>query len=79
MRDRELVLKEDPLRYQALPHMMTAQWDTLELLMEEQAAGYPRAFHALITQRRSMALDQPSPLGIDDTASPSATCLDSAL
>ena len=44
MRDRALVLKEDPLRYQALPHMMTAQWDTLELLMEQQAAGYPELF-----------------------------------
>ena len=44
MHDRALVLKEDPLRYQALPHMMTAQWDTLELLMEQQAAGYPELF-----------------------------------
>lgn len=44
MQDRAKVLKEDPLRYQALPHMMTAQWDTLELLMEEQARGYPEHF-----------------------------------
>ena len=44
MRDRALVLKEDPLRCQALPHMMAAQWDTLELLMEQQAAGYPTHF-----------------------------------
>ena len=44
MRDRALVLKEDPLRYQALPHMMAAQWDTLELLMENQAASYPEHF-----------------------------------
>ncbi|MGO8264406.1 heme-dependent oxidative N-demethylase subunit alpha family protein, partial [Rhizobium ruizarguesonis] len=44
MHDRALVLKEDPLRYQALQHMMSAQWDTLELLMEEQAAGYPDHF-----------------------------------
>ena len=44
MRDRALVLKEDPLRYQALPHMMAAQWDTLELLMENQAASYPDLF-----------------------------------
>jgi len=41
MADRAKVLKEDPLRYQALPHMMAAQWDTLELLMEAQAEGYP--------------------------------------
>ena len=44
MHDRALVLKEDPLRYQAMPHMMAAQWDTLELLMEQQAAGYPEHF-----------------------------------
>src|SRR5262245_18342960 len=41
MKHRAIVLREDPLRYQALPHMMTSQWDTLELLMEEQARGYP--------------------------------------
>ena len=44
MKDRAEVLKEDPLRCQALPHMITAQWDTLELLMEQQAAGYPEHF-----------------------------------
>ena len=44
MRDRALVLKEDPLRCQSLPHMMTAQWDTLELLMEQQTRGYPDLF-----------------------------------
>ena len=44
MQDRALVLKEDPLRCQALPHMMQAQWDTLELLMEHQAANYPDHF-----------------------------------
>ena len=44
MKDRAAVLKEDPLRCQALPHMMTGQWDTLELLMEQQAAGYPEHF-----------------------------------
>ncbi len=44
MHDRALVLKEDPLRCQALPHMMAAQWDTLELLMEKQAEGFPEHF-----------------------------------
>ena len=44
MHDRALVLKEDPLRCQALPHMMAAQWDTLELLMEKQAEGFPELF-----------------------------------
>lgn len=65
MYDRELVLKEDPLRYQALPHMMTAQWDTLELLMEEQAAGYPDHFTLIRDGDRWRWINRP--LGIDDT------------
>src|ERR1700735_2967150 len=43
-RERALVLKEDPLRFQALPHMMSAQWDCLELIMESLAGGYPQHF-----------------------------------
>ncbi|CAA2141720.1 DUF3445 domain-containing protein [Hyphomicrobium sp. ghe19] len=44
MRDRALVLAADPLRCQALPHMMTAQWDMLELLMTSLARDYPEHF-----------------------------------
>jgi len=44
MEDRAKVLAEDPLRCQALPHMMPAQWDLLELLMESQAKSYPDVF-----------------------------------
>lgn len=44
MRDRALVLKEDPRRVQALPHMMTAQWDLLELIMVSLARDYPEHF-----------------------------------
>lgn len=44
MRDRALVLQEDPLRCQALPHMMPAQWDLLELLMTSMARDYPQHF-----------------------------------
>jgi hypothetical protein len=44
MADRAMVLAEDPLRYQALPHMITAQWDLLELLMDSMAASYPQFF-----------------------------------
>ncbi|MGZ8901903.1 MAG: hypothetical protein ACXW3Z_17560, partial [Limisphaerales bacterium] len=33
MRDRALTLAEDPLRCQSLPHMLTAEWDLVELLM----------------------------------------------
>jgi hypothetical protein len=44
MQDRAIVLKEDPLRCQALPHMMLAQWDLLELIMTSLARDYPAHF-----------------------------------
>jgi dimethylamine monooxygenase subunit A len=44
MRDRDLVLKEDPLRCQSLPHMEMAGWDLLELIMENKARDYPDWF-----------------------------------
>ncbi len=65
MMDRALVLKEDPLRYQALPHMMAAQWDTLELLMEQQAAGYPEHFTLTKDGDRWHWINRP--LNIDQT------------
>jgi hypothetical protein len=43
-RERALVLAQEPLRYQALPHMMSAQWDCLELIMESLARDYPQHF-----------------------------------
>ena len=43
-RERELVLEAEPLRFQALPHMMSAQWDCLELLMDSLARDYPAHF-----------------------------------
>ena len=42
--DRALVLKEDPLRCQSLPHMLLAEWDLLELLMTSMAEDYPDLF-----------------------------------
>jgi hypothetical protein len=42
--ERRLVLEEDPSRCAVLPHMMTAQWDTLELVMECFARDYPDHF-----------------------------------
>jgi hypothetical protein len=56
-------LKEDPLRCQALPHMMTSQWDTLELLMEQQAAGYPEHFSLIKDGDNWHWINRP--LGID--------------
>jgi len=44
MRDRALVLNEDPLRCQSLPHMTLAGWDLLELIMESKARDYPEWF-----------------------------------
>ena len=65
MKDRDIVLKQDPLRYQALPHMMTAQWDTLELLMEQQAAAYPEHFTLTREGDRWHWINRP--MGIDQT------------
>ena len=44
MRDRALVLAEDPLRCQSLPHMTLAGWDLLELIMISKARDYPHWF-----------------------------------
>ena len=44
MRERELVLRQDPLRCQSLAHMEMAEWDLLELLMTSMARDYPEHF-----------------------------------
>lgn len=44
MRDRAMVLADDPLRCQSLPHMTLAGWDLLELIMESKARDYPHWF-----------------------------------
>lgn len=44
MRDRALVLADDPLRCQSQPHMTLAGWDLLELIMVEKAKDYPDLF-----------------------------------
>ena len=43
-RDKAITLERDPGRCQALPHMMMAQWDTLELLMDSLSTDYPEHF-----------------------------------
>ncbi len=43
-RERALVLRQDPNRCMVLPHMMPAQWDTLELIMESLVEDYPDQF-----------------------------------
>jgi hypothetical protein len=42
--DRALTLAQDPARCLVMPHLMTAEWDTLELLMESLALDYPAQF-----------------------------------
>lgn len=44
MRERDLVLREDSLRCQSLPHMKAAEWDLLELLMSSLSKDYPAHF-----------------------------------
>ena len=43
-RERDLVLQRDPRRCQAMPHMISAEWDTVELIMETYAEEFPQLF-----------------------------------
>jgi hypothetical protein len=43
-RERALVLANEPRRFQAPPHMLSAQWDCLELIMDSLARDYPPHF-----------------------------------
>lgn len=72
MADRELVLAEDPLRCQSLPHMDLAGWDLLELLLVSMARDYPEHFTLECDGARWHWVNRP--LGRDDTF----TFLDSA-
>jgi dimethylamine monooxygenase subunit A len=63
MHDRALVLGDDPLRCQALPHMMLAQWDLVELLMTNMAKDYPD--HFSLTKSGDQWHWVNRPLGID--------------
>jgi dimethylamine monooxygenase subunit A len=68
-RERAIVLAAEPLRYQALPHMMSSQWDCLELIMESLARDYPA--HFSLSRRgnrwhwinRPLQIDQPFTFG----------------
>ena len=64
MEDRALVLKEDPLRCQSLPHMTLAGWDLLELLMTSMAGSYPEHFTLHRDGDQWHWINRP--LGIDD-------------
>jgi hypothetical protein len=62
-RERAIVIKNDPLRIQALPHMMSAQWDTLELGMQSLAQSYPDKFSLTRNGREWHWINRP--LGLD--------------
>jgi len=64
-KDRAITLEQDAGRYQALPHMMDAQWDFLELTMESLANDYPE--HFTLTKNGSSWTWENRPLGIHDT------------
>ena len=59
MKDRALVLKEDPLRCQSLPHMTLAGWDLLELIMQAKARDYPHWFELHKTGNRWTWINRP--------------------
>lgn len=64
-RERAIVLAAEPLRFQALPHMMSSQWDCLELIMESLARDYPAHF-SLVKQGTHWSWTN-RPLGIEQT------------
>ena len=65
MQDRALVLAEDPLRCQSLPHMILAGWDLLELIMISKSEDYPDLFELRRDGSTWRWINKP--MGIDDT------------
>lgn len=65
MRDRAITLERDPGRCVSLPHMMDAEWDTLELIMESLSRDYPDMFTLARDGARWTWINKP--LGIEQT------------
>ncbi|EGL53475.1 MAG TPA: DUF3445 domain-containing protein [Methylophaga aminisulfidivorans] len=63
-KERAIVLSEDHTRCVALPHMMDAQWDTLELVMTSLSESYPSEFQLTIDGDNWHWVNKP--LGIED-------------
>ncbi|MDP2246543.1 MAG: DUF3445 domain-containing protein [Nitrosomonadales bacterium] len=63
--DKLKTMAQDRGRYQALPHMMDAQWDFLELTMNSLSADYPQHF-TLVKDGKNWTWEN-QPLGIKDT------------
>ncbi len=65
MRDRAMVLADDPLRCQSLPHMTLAGWDLLELIMVSKSEDYPDLFELHRDGHNWRWVNKP--MGIDDS------------
>ena len=65
MEDRAMVLDDDPLRCQSLPHMSLAGWDLLELIMVSKSEDYPDLFQLYRDGEKWRWVNKP--LGIDDS------------
>lgn len=63
--DKAKTLALDASRYKALPHMMDAQWDFLELTMESLSADYPKLF-SLVKEGKRWTWEN-KPLGIKNS------------
>ncbi len=63
--ERALVLERDPSRCKVLPHMLAAEWDTLELIMESLSTSYPDLFR--LTRSGTSWHWQNLPLGIEQS------------
>lgn len=63
MAERSIVLERDPERCLVMPHMATAAWDTLEMLMTHMAADYPEHFSLSREGERWTWINRP--LGIE--------------
>ncbi|MCB5191219.1 DUF3445 domain-containing protein [Methylobacillus arboreus] len=63
--DKLITLGQDKGRYAALPHMMDAQWDFLELSMESLSRDYPHLF--TLTKDGERWTWRNGPLGIEDS------------
>lgn len=71
--ERALVLENDPRRAIQMPHMQTASWDALELIMEHLAADYPESFTLVREGKRwhwtnhALGIEQRFEFGDDST------------
>jgi hypothetical protein len=73
VRERAIVLEQDPARCHVQPHMRLAAWDTLEMLMEHFARDYPE--HFTLERKgddwrwvnRPLGMDQGFRFGVDES------------